>query len=243
MSPAVFTKEQARFLDTALRVADDTPDPAKSNLVRLLALRFALLCHAYAQVRKGTIHRISTGEYESITESAVYHYVDGLRLATPTGLWKLACQINAGVFEGRGTVVKRSVLDLLPEIEADVAYFDPPYPGVMSYEREYKVIDEILEGASRQTSPFTAKDGANMIDGVFERARHIPIWILSLGNAVVSIEELEAKMLKFGRQTKLIAMKYQHLPAVATAEKKATNQEFIVVGVDPESALVKGAAA
>src|SRR5262249_39051960 len=152
----------ARFLDHALRVAGETPDPAKANLIRLLALRVALLCHAYAQVRKGTIHRVTTGEFESITESALYHYVDGLRLATPSRLWELACQINAGVFEGRATVMKRSVLEVLPEIHADVAYFDPPYPGVMSYEREYRVIDEILEGTSRPTSPFTAKDGASM---------------------------------------------------------------------------------
>jgi len=243
MVPSVFTLEQARFIDSALGVASRTEDPAKANLIRLLAMRMALLCHAYSQVRKGTIHRVTTGEFESITESAVYHYVDGLRLATPMKLWELACEINAGVFEGRGIVMKRSVLDALPEIEADVAYFDPPYPGVMSYEREYKVIDEILEGASRKTSPFTAKDGANMLDGLFERAVHIPIWILSLGNAVVTVEELEAKMAKHGRRTKAIALKYQHLPAVATAEKKASNKEFIVVGVDPDAALIKGAAA
>src|SRR5262249_1133752 len=152
-------------------------DSSKAALIRLLTLRTALLCHAYAQVRKGTIHRVSTGEYESITESAVYHYVDSLRLTTPARLWNLAQQINAGGFGGRATVMKRSVLEALPEIQADVAYFDPPYPGVMSYEREYKVIDEILEGASRPTSPFTAKTGASMLDGLFEKAVHIPVWV------------------------------------------------------------------
>lgn len=243
MSPAVFTKMQARFIDSALRVAAETPDSPKSNLIRLLALRVALLCHAYAQVRKGTIHRVTTGEFESITESAVYHYIDGLRLTTPARLWDLAQQINAGVFEGKATVMKRNILEALPEIEADVMYADPPYPGVMSYEREYRTIDEILEGHSHPTSPFTAKDGANMIDGLFERATHIPVWVLSLGNAVVGVEELEAKMTKHGRRVKSIALRYQHLPAVATVEKKATNQEFIVVGVDPDAALIKGAAA
>lgn len=233
MSPSVFTSTQARFLDSALRLAGEMPDPPKANMIRLLALRFALLCHPYAQVRKGTAHRMTTGEYECITESALYHYADALRLATPGKLWALAEQINAGVFEGRATVMKRSVLEALPEIQADVAYFDPPYPGVMSYEREYRVIDEIFEGTSRPTSPFTAKDGHNMIDPLFERAQRIPIWVLSLGNAVVSIEELEAKMVKFGRKTKAIALHYQHLPAVATVEKKATNQEFLVIGVDP----------
>jgi adenine-specific DNA-methyltransferase len=244
MSPSVFTADQARFIDAALRVASEMGESAKAALIKFLALRVALLAHPYAQVRKGTIHRMTTGEFESITESAVYHYVDGLRLTTPAKLWELAQQINAGVFEGRATVMRRDILEALPEIEADVAYFDPPYPGVMSYEREYKVIDEILEGASRKTSPFTAKTGASLLDGLFERARHIPVWVLSLGNAVVSLEELETKMTRLGRRTKAVALKYQHLPAVATEEKKRENREFLVIGVDPNSALVrKGEAA
>jgi hypothetical protein len=102
----------------------------------------------------------------------------------------------------------------------------------MSYEKEYKVIDEILEGSSRPTSPFTAKTGASMLDALFERAQHIPIWLLSLGNAVVGVDELEAKMARLGRRTKALEIAYQHLPAVATEEKKAKNKEFLVVGWD-----------
>jgi hypothetical protein len=147
---------------------------------------------------------------------------------------ELAQQINAGVFQGEAMVMKRSIIEVLPEIDADIAYFDPPYPGVMSYEREYKVIDQILEGHAKPTSPFTAKDGAGMLDSLFERAQHIPLWILSLGNAVVGIEELEAKMARLGRETRSLEIHHQHLAAVATEEKKAANREFLVVGVDPE---------
>ena len=230
--PSVFTGEQARFLDRTLRIASETSDKAKAALYKLLAIRVALVAHPMSQVRKGTIHRLETNEYESITESCLYHYVDGLRLIRPKKLWELAQQINAGVFQGEGSVIKRSVLDVLPEIEAAVAYFDPPYPGVMSYEREYKVIDEILEGESKRTSPFTAKDGANMIDELLERAQHIPVWVLSLGNAVVSVDELEAKMTRLGRKTKAMEIAYQHLPAVATEAKNKQNREFLVIGWD-----------
>lgn len=237
--PRVFTQEQGRFLDRALVTASETADPSKAALYRLLAIRVALLAHPMAQVRPGTIHRLSTGEVESITESCLYHYVDGLRLTRPDKLWELAQQINAGVFQGEAEIRRASVLETLPTIQADVAYFDPPYPGVMSYEKEYRIIDEILEGASRPTSPFTAKDGASLLDSLFEKATHIPIWILSLGNAVVGIEELEAKMAKHGRQTRAIALRYQHLPAVATAEKKEANREFLVVGWDPDATLLR----
>jgi hypothetical protein len=185
-----------------------------------------------SQVRKGTIHRLETGEYESITESCLYHYVDGLRLTQPRKLWELARQINEGVFLGEARVRKESVLDALPSIPAQIAYFDPPYPGVMSYEKEYGVLDQMLEGTKRPTSPFTAKDGAKMIDELLVRARHIPVWILSLGNAVAGIEELEAKMTALGRETRAIEIAYKHLAAVATEEKKATNKEFLVIGWD-----------
>lgn len=241
--PRVFTQAQGRFLDRVLTTAAATPDPAKAALLRLLGVRVAMLAHPMSQIRPGTIHRMATGEVESITESCVHHYVDGLRLTQHGKLWGLAQLHNAGVFQGEARVLRANVVESLPTLQADVAYFDPPYPGVMSYEKEYRIIDEILEGASRPTSPFTAKDGAGMLDTLFGKATHIPVWLLSLGNAVVSIEELEAKMVKHGRQTKAIALKYQHLPAVATAEKKATNREFLVVGVDPASSLLKGAAA
>jgi len=105
----------------------------------------------------------------------------------------------------------------------------------MSYEKEYRVLDEMIEGCARATSPFTARDGASVIDQLFERALHVPIWLLSLGNAVVSIDELEAKMTRLGRRTKAIEIDYQHLPAVATEAKKATNKEFLVVGWDEEA--------
>jgi adenine-specific DNA methylase len=231
--PSVFTPAQARFLDRTLTIADQTEEKAKAALFRLLAIRVASLAHPMSDVRKGTIHRVASGEFESITESCVFHYVDGMRLTRPEKLWEIAKMINAGVFQGSGEVRKASVLDELPSIKADVAYFDPPYPNVMSYEAKYKVIDQLLEGHSRTTSPFTAKNGASMIDNLFERATHIPVWLLSLGNAVVTIEELEAKMLRFGRQTRTLEIRHQHLPAVATAEKKEVNREFLVVGWDP----------
>ena len=237
--PSVFTTNLGRFLDRSLEVADKTTDPAKAALIRVLAIRLALLAHPMSQIRPGTIHRVATAEFENITPSCVHHYVEGLRLSRPDRLWQLAQQINAGVFQGEGRVLKQSIFDVLPEVQADVAYFDPPYPGVMSYEREYKIIDLILEGIQRETSPFTAKDGAAMIDGLFEQSRHIPIWLLSLGNEVVGISELEEKMTRLGRETKAIEIKYQHLASVATEEKKQRNREFLVVGWDPAASIFR----
>ena len=237
--PSVFTRDQARFLDRVFSIAAKTNDPIKAALYKLLAIRVSLLAHPMSQVRKGTIHRLETGEYENITESCLHHYVDGWKLVRPEKLLGIAKQINAGVFQGEGRVFKRNILDALPEINADIVYLDPPYPGVMSYEREYKIIDKILEGRSRPTSPFTRKDGAAMIDTLLERAVHIPLWLLSLGNEVVCLDELEEKMKRFGRETHSLEIKHQHLEAVATEEKKRRNRELLVIGWDPKSKLLQ----
>ena len=235
--PAVFTENVGTVLDKLLHAATLTPITAKAALYRLLAIRIAMLAHPMSQVRKGTAHRASTGEWESITPSCLSHYVDALRFDTLDKLWHLAKKINAGVFEGKGRVIQGDILELLPTVQADIAYFDPPYSGVMSYEKEYKVIDRLLEGTTRPTSAFTARDGALMIDTLLERAVHIPVWVLSFGNAVASLEELEAKMTRLGRVTKAIAIRYQHLPAVATEDKKRMNREYLLIGVDPASIL------
>ncbi len=235
--PAVFTENVGAILDKLLHAAARTPIQAKAALFRLLAIRVGLLAHPMSQIRPGTAHRATTGEWEAITSSCLKHYVDALRLDTMDELWRLARKINAGVFEGHGRVIQADVLEVLASIEADVAYFDPPYSGVMSYEKEYRVIDQLLEGTTRPTSPFTARDGASQIDTLLERAQHIPVWILSFGNAVAGLDELEAKMSRLGRQTKAIAIRYQHLPAVATVEKKAGNLEYLLIGIDPRSTL------
>lgn len=238
--PSVFTTNLGRFLDRALAVADESADPSKAALIRMLAVRLALLEHPMSQIRKGTIHRVSTGELESITESCVHHYVEGLRLTRPDRLWRLAQQINQGVFQGEGQVLKASIFDVLPTVEASVFYADPPYEQVMSYEREYKIIDQILEGAARPTSPFTIREGSNLIDELLAKAVHIPVWLLSFGNVAVTLHELEEKMRRLGRETRALEIRHMHLPAVATEEKKQRNREFLVVGWDPTSALFAG---
>src|SRR5207247_7820143 len=146
-------------------------------------------------------------------------------------------QINAGVFEGEGQVIRADILKALPTIRAGVAYFDPPYPGTVAHEREYRVLDEIIEGASLPVSDVSAKDGISMVDELLKRAAHIPVWVLSFGNAVTEIEALEAKMKARGRCTRAVAVHYMHKESVASEVKKALNQEFVVVGWDPEAAL------
>ncbi|MFH1833510.1 MAG: DNA adenine methylase, partial [bacterium] len=239
-APTTFTAAQARVLDHALAMAGETRDVARGALLRLLAIRVALLAHPMSQVRGGNMGRVAKGEFDSITQSCLPNYVDGLRLTRVDRLWQLAQQINAGVFHGEARVMKTDILSVLPDIPAHVFYMDPPYPGTSSYEREYRVIDEILEGEALPVSPFSRKDGATLLDRVFERATHIPVWVLSLGNATVGIEDLEAKMRTHGREVRSTSIQYAHKASVAAKESRQQNREFVVAGWDPESLLMQG---
>lgn len=237
--PKAFTRDQARLLDRILAKAQETRDEAKAALLRLLAIRVALLAHPMSTIGSTNMPRVMDGAFDAITESCLRQYVDGLRLTRPDRLWEIARLINRGVFEGTARVLQGDIVGMLPEILTDIAYFDPPYPGTTSYEREYRILDEILEGSSRPVSPFSAKSGAGLLDTLFERAAHIPVWVLSLGNATTTLEDLESKMRGFGREVHSTAVRYAHKASQASEEARRSNREFIVVGWDPTAALLQ----
>jgi 16S rRNA G966 N2-methylase RsmD len=239
--PDAFTQSQARVIDNALALASEAGEPAKAALLRLLAIRIALAAHPFSYARRGTMGKMTSGEYESITPSALPQYVRGLRLASFAQVWDLAERINHGVFQGRGEVLQGDTLELLPEIKADILYADPPYAATRSYEAAYKVIDQILGDETRRTSPFTAQSGAGMIDTLLDRAKHIPLVVLSFGNETVSLVDLEQSMARHGRATRGIEIPYARLAALSKGEKSGRDRELLVLGWDP--ALLRGVAA
>ena len=96
--PAVFTENVGMTLDKLLHAAKRAAIQAKAALYRLLAIRVAMLAHPMSQVRPGTAHRASTGEWESITPSCLDHYVS--TVSTSSGDWPRrptpACSRDAG---------------------------------------------------------------------------------------------------------------------------------------------------
>ena len=80
-----------------------------------------------------------------------------------------------------------------------------------------------------------------MIDTLLERARHIPLVVLSFGNETVSLEELEQKMVQHGRATRAIEIPYARLAALSKGEKSGRDRELLVLGWAP--ALLQGVVA
>lgn len=109
-----------------------------------------------------------------------------------------ARRINALVFTGERPCVanNRDVLEFLPEVQADLAYFDPPYATEFSqtnYERAYHFIEGLMtywEGkeieAGRklktykiETQGITRKTAKEFFTRFLTAAGHVPHWLLS----------------------------------------------------------------
>ena len=119
---------------------------------------------------------------------------------------------------------------ILAQVEGDVVYLDPPYPGTTSYEREYAVLDDLLEGEKRPTSGFSRS--ADLLTDLFKACEHIPIWLLSLNNAVLDQEELEELVHRHRRHVTCLAIPYRHLTSIASEKKNEENREYIVLATN-----------
>ena len=105
---------------------------------------------------------------------------------------------------------------------AAVVYLDPPYPQTTRYDREYAVLDELLDDAPPERPPPT-------LDELLDAARHIPLVLLSYGGPTATLEDLVETVGAHRRVVRALAVPYRHLESIASKEKNDANHEFIVV--------------
>lgn len=227
-SPRVFSKDHARFLDRALWWAhsDHFPEP-KRSLALVLLVKWALRIQPMSMLRGTDARAAFDGDYDQVSPRRVGHYLRSLELLRPAALWRLAQEVNLGVFPGEGSAFQEDALAFLSHTSGDVLYLDPPYPRTAAYENEYAVLDDLLEGRIRPTSPFST--GTEMLPMLFETCRHIPIWLVSLNNAALSLEELKHLIRPHRPNIKAVQVPYRHLGSIATEAKNESNREHIIL--------------
>lgn len=227
-SPSVFSLEHARFLDQALHWAGSGSFPeAKRCLVELLLVRWALRCQPMSQLRGTDARAAAEGDFDRVSPRRVGHYIASLGLLRPQAVMAMARQINRSVFPGRGSVSQTDAVAFLNRTQADVVYLDPPYPSTTTYEKEYRALDILLEGRELPPSRFSGEPRA--LEELFQAAVHIPVWLVSLGNAVLDLEGLLDLIRPHRPNIKSVEVPYCHLGSIATEEKNARNREFIVL--------------
>ena len=226
--PDVLSRAHARVLDRALYWArsDDFPEPLRS-LALVLIIKWLLRVQPMSMLRGTDAKAAFSGDLDRVSPRRVGHYVRSFSLLRPSAWWRLAEDVNRGVFPGQGAAHQQDVFAFLSHVAADVVYLDPPYAGTASYEREYGVLDELLEGEQRDVSGFSRS--ADLLQELFLACRHIPVWLVSFNNSVLSLEELEAMVRLHRPNVTSVRVAYRHLGSIASEEKNAKNEEYVIL--------------
>jgi len=227
--PQTLDGGQAAFVDLALHNAGQLSEP-KQSLLKLVLIKWLLGLHPMSSLDAGDARAAAEEEYDEVSPGRLAHYVKHAGAPTMKALWRLGRQVNQGVFPGRARVEKRDVFEFLPATRGDVLYLDPPYPGTSSYERMYEVLDLLLEGHRHRVSSFSSSSPP--LQELFEAAGHIPIWAISMGNAVYGEAELASMLGRRRRNVSSLAVPYRHLAGLAGRGKNEANREFIFVAWD-----------
>ena len=226
--PRVFSREHAQVIDRALYWlhTGQIPEPRRSLLVLLLT-KWILRLQPMSMLRGTDARAAIGGDYDRVSPRRAGHYLCSRRLLAPAAWWHLAQEVNLGVFAGEGEAHQRDVFDFLSDVEGDVVYLDPPYPGTTSYENEYAVLDHLLEGREYQRSRFSGSTPP--LDELFQACDHIPVWLVSLGNASIGVEELVDRISKHRAVRRVLEVPYRHLESIASEEKNENNREYLVL--------------
>lgn len=235
LAPDTFAPRHARFLDLALANARKLDGP-KRWLSLLLVVKYALRLRPmgnWGAVK--IIHQVEEGAWEEMNP----HYVKDvfarnmphhpMRVAEP-----IRHAINQGVFSnGRVNVCEqKDVFEFLGATQGDVVYLDPPYSGTQSYERGGKPLDDLLRGGPAPVEPsvFSRERPQRVLPRLLEAADHIPLLVLSYGNAVVGLGELLEIVRRFRPKATGREYRHAHCTGLASAESRARNREFVIVG-------------
>ncbi len=227
-SPDVFPLAHARFLDRALGVARGFPSP-QQELALVALLKWVLRVQPMSQLRGTDARAAVRGDLDAVSPRRLGHYVRSQRLLGPGALFRLVEEVNGGVFPGRGEVHQMDALDFLRSFSGDVLYLDPPYPGTAQYENEYALVDELLEGHTYSPSRFSTTAAIPALSGLFEAAKGVAVWVVSMGGTIERRRELEEVMASHDRSLRAWSVPYRHLASIASARKNADNLEHLIV--------------
>ena len=227
LSPSVFRLDQAKTIDALLYRAALLPEP-KQALAMVLVIRTILRLQPMGVLDATDAPAANEGDFDRISSGRLPHYLRAGRRLTPASLQRMAESVNLGVLPGRGEAHQLDVFDFLARARGDVVYLDTPYPGTTSYERAYEALDLLLEGHALPRSAFSSTHPP--LAELLAATAHVPVLVLSYGNAVVSADELEEMVSASGRKiVHRIEVPYRHLAPLATASKNATNRELLIV--------------
>jgi len=229
--PDCFAQASAQFLDNAFAVVEQVEDDTKRSLLRLLLVKYIYWLRPHSKFSSpGAFNRPFAEERWDDIKATYKHAIAANASHPLPAVRSLARYINRAVARGAQPcrATKGEALETIRAGEgAELLYLDPPYSGTLSYEEEYRVLDEIL-GERHEPSAFSQRNGLNHFASLLEQCGAYPLWVISYGNAVADLDAVRATVERF-RPTRAVEIAYSHMNAVATQAKREANREFIIL--------------
>jgi site-specific DNA-adenine methylase len=229
--PDCFALAAARFLDNAFAVVTQFEDEMKRALLRLLLVKYIYWMRPHSKFSSpGAFNRPFAEERWDDIKATYKHAIAANASHPLPAVRALAKDINRAIARGVHAcqAMKGDALETIRAGEgAEVLYLDPPYGGTLSYEEEYRILDEIL-GERHEASAFSNRDGLSHFASLLEHCAAYPLWVISYGNAVADLEAVRGAVERF-RPTRAAEIAYSHMNAVATQAKREANREFIIL--------------
>jgi adenine-specific DNA-methyltransferase len=126
----------------------------------------------------------------------------------------------------------KDIFDLIPKIEADIAYVDPPSAGTMSnYHGFYGLLDGFVKG--KKTNSFKndfadKKKALELFDKLFSELKKFDTWILSYNNnAYPDKEHILTMIKKHSKKVEVIEKKHNY--QVSGKNLKNNNHEYLFI--------------
>jgi adenine-specific DNA methylase len=229
--PDCFALASAQFLDNAFAVVEQVEDETKRSLLRLLLVKYIYWLRPHSKFSSpGAFNRPFAEERWDDIKATYKHAIAANASHPLLAVRALANNINRAIARGSQPcqTMKGDALETIRAGEgAEVLYLDPPYSGTLSYEEEYRVLDEIL-GERHEPSAFSERNGLNHFASLLEQCAAYPLWMISYGNAVADLDAVRGTIERF-RPTRAVEIAYSHMNAVATQAKREANREFIIL--------------
>lgn len=145
---------------------------------------------------------------------------------------KEAEKLNMGVFpNGQLNRMHRADAEaFMDDLEADVLYLDPPYPGTTAYEKAYAGLNKLLEpDAGTEASEWSDEDGWQLLQTLFDKAGEVPVWVVSMGRGAdpAAIADMMAAR---DREPSWRVLEHTHIRALRNPADAKSGDELLIVG-------------
>lgn len=150
------------------------------------------------------------------------HFIDNLN------------EYNRAIFDNKknNKAFNSDIFKLIPKVNADLIYLDPPYTGTMNnYFGFYGLIDEYLK--QKKLKPFEnnfidKKIALDLFDKLFSKLGKYKYWFLSYNNSSYPTkEQLLGLLKKYSKNVKVIERKHNY--QVTGKTQKTKNKEYLFI--------------